>query len=290
MSPRSFRPHVILLAFLLVGLGLATGCARPKASSEPATSEASTSAATSLPSDEQLAGPVAVGPALSSAVAAAPSQAAAAPERIAARHILVAWQGAKGARTSIHRTKEEALARAGEVLVRARAGQDFASLAKEYSDDPSGPRGGFLGGFSRGVMVKAFEDAAFALPVDGTSDLVETAYGYHIIRREPLQEIHVAEILIQWKDIQGTKARRSKDEARSLADQAVSRLRAGATFDDVARELSDGPLASRGGDLGWFSRGQFRPDFEDAAFSLRPGETSDVVESSVGFHVIRRLE
>lgn len=77
----------------------------------------------------------------------------------------------------------EARVQAQAVLERVNAGEDFAELAKEFSADPSsGPRGGDLGCFGPGVMVPEFEEAAFALEAGETSDLVQTAFGYHIIR------------------------------------------------------------------------------------------------------------
>jgi parvulin-like peptidyl-prolyl isomerase len=73
--------------------------------------------------------------------------------------------------------------KAEDILKRARAGEDFAALAKQYSDDPgSKDKGGDLGWFGRGQMDKQFEDAAFALKDNQISDIVETRYGYHIIQ------------------------------------------------------------------------------------------------------------
>lgn len=216
--------------------------------------------------------------------------AATAQERIAASHILISYEGATRARATVRRSREEARARAEMVRDKVLEGEDFNALAREYSDDPSGPRGGFLGGFTRGAMVQPFEDAAFRLPVGGVSAVVETEYGFHVIRREPLNEAHVAQIMVQWAGIPGSKATRTKAEARALAEDALTRLRSGVPFDEVARTTSDGPTASRGGDLGWFTRGQFLPQFEEAAFSLKPGQTSGLVETAVGYHVIKRLE
>lgn len=73
-------------------------------------------------------------------------------------------------------------AKAQGVLKRVRAGEDFAALAKQYSEDSSASGGGDLSFFGRGQMVKEFEDAAFSLPVGSTSDLVKTVFGYHIIK------------------------------------------------------------------------------------------------------------
>ena len=72
---------------------------------------------------------------------------------------------------------------AKEALEKARNGEDFAGLAQEYSDGPTGPRGGDLGMFPRGRMVPAFDNAVFALEVNGLSEIVETPFGYHVIQR-----------------------------------------------------------------------------------------------------------
>ncbi len=219
-----------------------------------------------------------------------PTALADAPARVAARHVLVAWEGAARAPLGTHRTRDEALERAAEVRRRALAGEDFAALARAFSDDPSGPRGGFLGGATRGTWVPPFEATAFALPVGGTSEVVETPFGFHVIRREPLEEVHLAQILVQWSGLKRTQATRNRHEARALAEEAERRLAGGEPFESVAQALSDGPMKDRGGDLGWSTRGQFLPAFEDAAFRLAPGEVSAIVETTAGFHLIRRIE
>lgn len=103
---------------------------------------------------------------------------------VAASHILVAYAGALRADPNIKRSKEEAKTRAEGLMARARKGEDFAKLADEGSDDPSAKMNhGALGKFTRERMVKPFADAAFALRPGDVSTLVETPFGFHVIKR-----------------------------------------------------------------------------------------------------------
>lgn len=91
--------------------------------------------------------------------------------------------------TSVHarhillKTKEEAL----EVLAKVQGGADFIEMAKEYSTGPSGPNGGDLGFFGKGKMVPEFDEAVFQLQAGEISDIVETDFGFHIIKVEEVQ-------------------------------------------------------------------------------------------------------
>lgn len=105
-------------------------------------------------------------------------------ETVAASHILVAYAGALRADPNIKRTKDEAKARAEGFLTRARKGEDFAKLADEGSDDPSAKMNhGALGRFTRERMVKPFADAAFSLKPGDVGAVVETPFGFHVIKR-----------------------------------------------------------------------------------------------------------
>jgi len=130
--------------------------------------------------------PVGVAPRTATVVRETP-EAEAAPDRpveIAARHLLVQYQGAEGARPSITRSREEAQARAEEARARAVQKEPFEALVTEYSDEPgAAERGGALGRFGPNVMVRAFSDAAFQLSVGEISKVVESPYGFHVIER-----------------------------------------------------------------------------------------------------------
>jgi peptidyl-prolyl cis-trans isomerase C len=99
------------------------------------------------------------------------------PETAHASHIL--FQIPKNADDTVKKEKYE---QAEKILKKAKAGEDFAELAKKYSEGPSAEKGGDLGSFSKGQMVPKFENAAFALNIGEISDIVETQFGYHIIK------------------------------------------------------------------------------------------------------------
>ena len=117
---------------------------------------------------------------------------------------------------------------------------------------------------------------------------MKTPFGWHVVRRDAIQEATAAHILVSWKGAWRSKATISRDEARARIDAAAARINAGEPFADVAREVSDGPAAAVGGALGVVTPGQFLPPFEDALFALEPGQVSGVVETAYGFHLILR--
>ena len=102
-------------------------------------------------------------------------------DQIRASHILIAHKDAEGGPSE--RSRPDALREIDEIKRRLAAGEDFADLAAENSDCPSGQDGGDLGSFGEGAMAAAFEQAAVALQVNEISDVVETDFGYHLIVR-----------------------------------------------------------------------------------------------------------
>lgn len=122
---------------------------------------------------------------------------------------------------------------AEDIVRRARAGESFDALAKEYSSDPSNKdKGGDLGWFGRGRMVKAFEDAAFALQPGQVSDVVQTQFGYHIIKLEerrngtsqtgqPEEQLHARHILIPSGEAEDNPMGPPQQSARDKAKAAV---------------------------------------------------------------------
>ena len=123
----------------------------------------------------------------------------------------------------------QARAKAEGILKRLQAGEDFVALANEFTTDPSGKgRGGDLGWFGRGMMVKPFEDAAFALKPGELSPVVETQFGFHVIKLEerrtqdspdgrPAEQVHARHILI------GTPRGAGSGTPREQAAAAVER-------------------------------------------------------------------
>ena len=106
------------------------------------------------------------------------------PEEVQASHILISYKGADRADADISRSKDEAKTEAERIRkLIVDDGNDFAEMAKEHSDGPSSTKGGDLGKFKFEVMAKPFSEAAFALEIDEVSGVVETGFGFHVIKR-----------------------------------------------------------------------------------------------------------
>lgn len=186
-------------------------------------------------------------------------------------------------------------ARADEVARRAKAGEDFAKLATEYSDaNNRGRDGGVLGLRLADQYPELFVQSTRGVRVGGVVGPVKSGAGYHILKvlerkqNNDLPEVkipqtHVRHILLKVGPSQSERVARDR-----LADFKRRILAGQATFDDLARKNSqDDGSASDGGDMGWANPGQFVPEFEQAMNNLDPGQISDPVTTRFGVHLIQ---
>ena len=222
--------------------------------------------------------------------AAAPPLKNATEPRYAATHVLVSHVGAVGASSSVTRSLAEARVLAEQLHSRASAGEDLGALARQYSDGPSAPRGGSLGTYLVGTMVPDFERAVASVEPGAIGPLVETPFGVHVVRRDGVVRAHIAHLLVSHADAHQPLSARTRADAEQQVNEALSQVQAGTAFSEVVTALGDRDGAGPGGDLGWISPGQMIPTFEAAAFDLKPGGVSGVVETPYGFHILRRIE
>jgi peptidyl-prolyl cis-trans isomerase SurA len=184
--------------------------------------------------------------------------------------------------------KSEAFQRAKEVLAKARAGENFASLARSYSNCPSAESGGDLGYFSRGEMVPEFEQAALALAPGEISEVVETMYGYHIISCEDRRgdQTRVRHILIALSASEEDE-QRIIDRLNDLRDRALR----GEDFSSLVEEYSqDFYSRERGGDLGWYPLDQLNPQFRSVVDTLSVGNISGPLKTGSGYHLLKLVD
>jgi parvulin-like peptidyl-prolyl isomerase len=133
------------------------------------------------------------------------------------RHILIMTQGKSEQEKAAARTKIE------DILAKAKAGADFAELAKQYTEDTgSKENGGLFEDFPRGRMIKPFEDAAFSVPIGELSGVVETNYGYHIL-----------------KVIDRKKETRTFEEVRSELEAKLKKGKQGTVVQDYVQQLKN---------------------------------------------------
>ena len=205
------------------------------------------------------------------------------PEQVRASHILLKTEGKDDA--AVKKTAEG-------VLAKVKAGQDFAKLAKQYSEDGSKDNGGDLDFFGRGRMVKEFDEAAFNMKPGQISDLVKTSFGYHIIKVTDRR----AKATRTLADVKGVLEDQIKSEK---AQTDADRLRG-----EVAREIDDPSDLDRVaraqgwtvGDSGLFAREEplaglgFAPAVTAEAFNLTTGKVSAPLQTPQGYAWITLVE
>ncbi len=199
------------------------------------------------------------------------------PEQVRASHILLKIEGD---------TEAQVKAKAEEVLKRAKAGDDFAALAKEFSQDESNAgKGGDLDYFPRGAMVPEFETAAFAMKPGEISDLVKTSFGYHIIKvvdhraavTRPIAEVTPElEDQLKWQKAQAEAEQQSKAleaQIKSPADMDRIAKERGLTTVETGLFLRDEPIDGLGPS----------PEVSAQAFQLEPGSVSPALRVAKGW-------
>jgi hypothetical protein len=213
------------------------------------------------------------------------------PEQVRARHILVAVDAAADpAAKAAARAKIEAAKK------RIEAGEDFAAVAREMSDDPgSKQNGGDLGFFKRGAMVKPFEEAAFSLEPGKLSDVVETPFGYHLIRVEEKKAAAQLPYSEASARVAQELARIDAAAAAAKADaEAISAaVKAGKSLEDAARERGAPilrPAAFPRRADGFIPELGPAPDLMTAAFTLTKERPSDGKIYSLGENVFALVQ
>lgn len=209
------------------------------------------------------------------------------PERVHARHILV-----RAAEDASPETKAAARKKADDLLAKAKGGSDFAALAKENSEDPgSAPQGGDLGFFPRGQMVPQFEAVAFSIAPGSISEIVETPFGFHIIKVEAKEEAHT-QTLAEARDVIVGKLKHEK--ARELAHTQANTDQTKAAGGTALTELAQGsgltvktPAPFAQDDT---IEGLGRSPLTRAAFSVDANSVGPVVDVPTGYIVFRVTE
>jgi peptidyl-prolyl cis-trans isomerase D len=202
------------------------------------------------------------------------------PEQVRASHILLKTEG-----------KDDAAVKkqAEDLAKKAKAGADFAELAKKFSEDESNKaKGGDLDFFGRGQMVGEFDKVAFSLKPGEVSDVVKTEFGYHIIKlteKRAASQRPIAEMQAQIED--QIKSQRAQDQAQRIANDVAAQMKKPADFDTVAK-----PRGLLVGESAMFARDEpvaglgMAPAVSERAFEMKEGEVSDAIRTPQGFAFI----
>lgn len=186
-------------------------------------------------------------------------------------------------------------AQARKVLERARAGEDFATLVRTYSEPSAQSNGGQLGLRSADRYPASFVEATQGLAPGEVAELVRSLAGFHVLK--VIEKVNVG---LPAMSVTQSRARHillrpsaqlNEAQARARLLDFKKRVQAGqADFAALAREHSQDGSAAQGGDLGWASPGMFVPEFENVMNQLAPGEVSEPLLSRFGLHLIQVLE
>jgi peptidyl-prolyl cis-trans isomerase SurA len=186
-------------------------------------------------------------------------------------------------------------ARAERAASRARAGDDFTKLAREFSDSPDAASGGLLGLRSPERYPELFVKAVQTLPVGGISATVRSGAGFHILKLADKRQTGLPGLTVTQSRASHILLRITPQMSESAARERLTELRrrligGQIDFATAARNNSQDGSGKDGGDLGWANPGQFVPEFEEVMNSLAPGEVSQPLVSRFGVHLIALQE
>lgn len=168
----------------------------------------------------------------------------------------------------------------------------FEDAAGKFSIDRSNSaRGGLMGYVTPDRFPWPFEDAAYNTPEGTISPVINSGFGFHIIRTEKVRptegEVNASHILLMTRGLAPEEAAKQKERIDSLYNVIV----AGGDFAELAKQYSEDPgSAKNGGNLGWFGRGMMVAEFDSTAFALPDGGLSKPFATSFGYHIIKRLD
>ncbi|MBW1708794.1 MAG: SurA N-terminal domain-containing protein [Deltaproteobacteria bacterium] len=208
-------------------------------------------------------------------------------EKVRARHILFKLEE-NAAEEEVAKVKVQAEL----VLKKAKAGDDFAELARKHSQGPTAKTGGDLGWFTQGQMVEPFSKTAFSMKKGEVSGLVRTQFGLHIIKVEDHQEAGVR-TLEEVKDeiLKKLTVRAAKELAADMAVEIYEKASLTQNFEAVIREYKLTPIITD-----FFSKAEpvknlgFQRKFNDVAHSLKEGEIGPLVDLTDGHYLIKTIE
>jgi peptidyl-prolyl cis-trans isomerase D len=211
------------------------------------------------------------------------------PEQVNVRHILIKspLPGPDGKVDP--KAMDAARGKAQDVLKQLKAGGDFADLAKKYSEDPgSAKNGGSLGFIGKGRTVPEFEKAAFSLPKGGTSDLVQSSYGFHIIHVDDKQDAHMKSVDEIKSEVEGLiKQQKAGQAAQAAATELLSQARgSSSTLDKAAAakglQVITTDFVTRNNLLPGIGTD---PQFTSAAFGQTANAPPDLVQLHQGYAI-----
>jgi peptidyl-prolyl cis-trans isomerase D len=206
------------------------------------------------------------------------------PKEIKARQILIRLSPGADAKQ-----KSDAQARANRILTEARAGKDFAGLAKQESEDSTAAKGGELGWVTQAQLPPPLDKTAFSLAKGEISNVIESPTGFHIVKVEDIRDEKTQSLKEATPEItRALKAEKGKLEAAKLADRDREKALSGNDFAKLAKESGATVNVTRP-----FTNGEVlpevgqAPEFYKTALSMNPKEISPVIEGPNAYYVLR---